>query len=124
MVGSDLVRSEHHGLGHRGEVYERRPTQRNGAAWWPWETALEVETGSVPRNLPLLDDVTRPVDAAIRARDNLERIRHGSWDLNRRVAMALVESCMTRLSIAELLLIPSHQVDQLLISPTPQPLGL
>jgi hypothetical protein len=85
---------------------------------------LEVETGSVPRNLPLLDDVTRPVDAAIRARDNLERIRHGSWDLNRRVAMVLVESCMTRLSIAELLLIPSHQVDQLLISPTPQPLGL
>jgi len=68
----------------------------------------------VPLNLPLLDDVTHLVDAAIRARDNLERIRYGSWDLNRRVAMAL----------AELLLIPSHQVNQLLISPTPQPLGL
>jgi hypothetical protein len=38
--------------------------------------------------------------------------------------MALAESGMTRLAIAELLLISSHQVDQLLISPTPQPLGL
>ena len=43
---------------------------------------------------------------------------------DRRVAMALAESGMTRLAIAELLLISSHQVDQLLISPTPQPLGL
>ena len=78
----------------------------------------------MPLNLPLLDDVTRLVDAATRARDNLERIRYGSWDLNRRVAMALAQSGMTRLSIAELLLIPSHQVDQLLISPTPQPRDL
>jgi hypothetical protein len=38
--------------------------------------------------------------------------------------MALAESGMTRLAIAELLLISSHQVDQLLISPTPQPLGV
>ena len=47
-----------------------------------------------------------------------------SGNLNRRVATALAESGMTRLAIAELLLIPSHQVDQLLIFPTPQPLGL
>ena len=78
----------------------------------------------MPLNLPLLDDVTRLVDAATRARDNLERIRYGSWDLNRRVAMALTESGMTRLAVAEILLVTSVQVDQLLQSRQPQPLGL